>query len=185
VVVVTYTLNGYFGANVIAGDTGFFLNNELDDFTSQPGVANYFGLIQGKANIIAPNKRPLSSIAPIIIFKNNKFFMAGGTPGGSTIPTTTIQTIENIIDYGLNIQTAVSTPKFHMQWLPDLVYREPYAFTLAVKQKLKSMGYHFKLGSPYGTLRWGAMVGIIYNIKTHQFEGAIDERKSSRMVRGY
>lgn len=173
VVVVTYTLNGFFGAKVIAGDTGFFLNNEMDDFTLNPGTANFYGLIQGKANLIAPYKRPLSSIAPVIIFKNNKFFIALGTPGGSTIPTQMVQAIEDVIDYGMSINAAVSAPRFHMQWLPDLVYYEPFTFSLRNMNKLQQMGYHLQLGSPYHTLYWGSMTAILKKPATEKFIGAI------------
>lgn len=161
VVVVTYTLNGYFGAQVIPGNSGFFLNNELDDFAIQINKPNMFGLIQGKNNLIAPNKRPLSAISPVIITKNNQFFAAIGTPGGSTIPTQTLEAIEDLIDYDRNLNAAMKSARFHMQWLPDIVYMEPFAFSLLDIFKLNLMGYQLQLGSPYHTLIWGSMVGIL------------------------
>lgn len=173
VVVVTYTLNGFFGAKVIASDTGFFLNNEIDDFTLNTKIPNMFGLIQGKANLIAGRKRPLSSIAPVILLKDQNFFLALGTPGGSTIPTQTVQAIEDIIDYKMNIQQAVNARRFHMQWLPDIVYYQPATFALHEFIKLKIMGYHFQLGSPYHTLYWGSMAGIINDSKTKKLTGAM------------
>jgi len=112
-VAVTYTINSYFGAGVIAGNSGFFLNNEMDDFTAKPGVANNFGLVQGNANVIEPGKRPLSSMAPTIVTKNGKVLLITGSPGGSTIPTTVLQVITNVIDYGMNITEAVSAPRIH------------------------------------------------------------------------
>ncbi len=121
-VAVTYTLNGEFGAKVIAGNTGFFLNKELDDFAIKVGKANQFGLVQGTANLIAPNKRPLSSMTPTIVTHNGKIFIILGSPGGSTITTTVLQIIENVIDFGMPINQAVAAPRYHMQWLPDKVY---------------------------------------------------------------
>ena len=106
-VAVTYTINALFGAKVIAGDTGFFLNDEMDDFTIKPGVANLFGLVQGKTNAIAPGKRPLSSMSPTIVTKDGKTFMVLGGPGGSRIITIVLEAILNVIDYGMNIQEAV------------------------------------------------------------------------------
>ncbi|MGN6381629.1 MAG: gamma-glutamyltransferase, partial [Dyella sp.] len=115
-VAVTYTINYLFGVGQIAGDTGFFLNNEMDDFTSKPGVPNTFGLVQGKANQVEGGKRPLSSMAPTIVLKDGKLFMVTGSPGGSTIITTVMQSITNVIDYGMNMQQAVNAPRMHHQW---------------------------------------------------------------------
>lgn len=172
VVVVVYTINQFYGAKVIAGNTGFFLNNILDDFTLRLGTANFYGLVQGEKNLIAPNKRPLSAMAPVIITKNKDFYFALGTPGGSTIPSQTLLGIENIIDYHMNIKDAVDALRFHMQWLPDLVYIEPNVFDPHVSRRLKQMGYHLKLGSPFDTLYWGSMVGIFKNPENHQLTAA-------------
>ena len=105
-VAVTYTINNYFGAKVIAGDTGFFLNDEMDDFTAKPGVANMFGLVQGEANAIEPGKRPLCSMSPTIVTKDGKLFLVLGSPGGSRIITTVVETIVNVVDYGMDSQAA-------------------------------------------------------------------------------
>lgn len=183
VVVVVYTINQFFGAKVIAGNTGFFLNNELDDFTLRLGVPNFYGLIQGKVNLIEPDKRPLSGMTPVIVTKNNDFFLALGTPGGSTIPTQTLLGIENVIDYHMNIKDAVYALRFHMQWLPDIVFMEPNAFSPHVIQELQQMGYHLKTGSPFDTLYWGSMVGIHKDPKTHQLSGAAEERESASSPR--
>ena len=117
---VTYTINGYFGANVIAPGTGFFLNDEMDDFTVKPGAPNLFGLVQGTANAIAPGKRPLSSMAPTLVSKDGKVFLVLGSPGGSRIITIAAETIMNIVDHGMEPQEAVDAPRIHHQWLPDV-----------------------------------------------------------------
>lgn len=176
-VAVTYTLNGFFGSRMIAGDTGFLLNNELDDFNLRPGKPNFFGLIQGKANIIEPGKRPLSSMAPTFITKNDKLFMAVSTPGGSTIPTQIVAVIQNVIDYGMNIQEAVDAPRFHMQWLPDVIFYEPFSFSTDTLQLLKKMGHKFKIGAPYGAKHWGAVTAFLVDQKTNEITGAIDSRR--------
>ncbi|MHB1947668.1 MAG: gamma-glutamyltransferase [Gammaproteobacteria bacterium] len=175
---VTYTLNSLFGAQVIADHTGFFLNNEMDDFTSKPGYKNQFGLVQGIKNIIQPGKRPLSSMTPTIITKNNKVVMIVGSPGGSRIITSTLLTILNVIDYGMNIQKAVDAPRFHHQWLPDVIEIEPTAFSKSTMQKLLAMGYHFK--SP-GT--WGAVEAIYVDSETkHVYRGSDKRRFAGRIL---
>lgn len=171
-VAVTYTINSYFGAGVIAGKTGFFLNNEMDDFTSKPGVPNKFGLVQGSANVIEPGKRPLSSMTPTIVTKNGKVFIVTGSPGGSTIPTTVLQVTTNVIDYGMNIQAAVNAPRIHYQGLPNLVITEPYALRSMVVQDLWEMGYRV---APF--LPWGAAESILVNPKPETLYGANDSRK--------
>ena len=171
---MTYTLNGFFGAKVIAGDTGFFLNNELDDFALKEGVANQFKLVQGKANLIAPNKRPLSSMSPTIVMKNNKLYMLLGAAGGSTIITTIVETFQNVVDFKRPINDAVNLPRYHMQWLPDKIYREPFAFSKYTRKTLRSMGYVLQLGSPYGTKTWGQMAAIFIDPKTGLFYGEND-----------
>ncbi len=125
-VAVTYTLNGSFGAGVVAPGTGILLNNEMDDFTSKPGVPNLYGLVQGEANAILPKKTPLSSMSPTIISKDGKPFMVIGSPGGSRIITITLEAIINVIDFRHEpIQDAIDAPRIHHQWLPDKVYIEP------------------------------------------------------------
>src|SRR5215470_19784877 len=123
-VAVTYTINGSFGANVVAPGTGFFLNNEMDDFTVKAGVPNLYGLVQGEANAIAPGKRPLSSMAPTLVEKDGRVFLVLGSPGGSRIITAVLETILGILDYGMTPREAVGTPRLHHQWLPDEVAYE-------------------------------------------------------------
>lgn len=138
---VTTTLNGAYGSKLYCPELGFFLNNEMDDFSSKPGVPNMFGLIGAEANSIAPEKRMLSSMTPTIIEKNNELYMVVGTPGGSTIITSVMQTIINVHEYGMGMQEAVDAPRFHHQWLPDLIMMEPQQFSNEVKKQLENKGY--------------------------------------------
>ncbi len=140
-VAVTYTINDSFGAKVIAGDTGFFLNDEMDDFTAKPGVPNVFGLVQGKANAVAPGKRPLSSMTPTLVFKDGKPVLVLGTPGGSRIITTVLEVIVNVIDHGMTLQEAIDAPRIHHQWLPDTLGAEPFALSADTVEALVAMGY--------------------------------------------
>ncbi len=121
---ITTTLNGYYGSKVVVSGAGFFLNNEMDDFSVKPGVPNMFGAVGGEANKIEPNKRMLSSMTPTIVLKNSKPYIVVGTPGGTTIPTSVYQSIINIIDFKLSPNIAVNAPKFHHQWLPEVVFFE-------------------------------------------------------------
>jgi gamma-glutamyltranspeptidase/glutathione hydrolase len=147
---VTYTINGLFGAVVIAGHTGFFLNDEMDDFTTKPGVPNLFGLVQGAANAIAPGKRPLSSMSPTLVTKDGKVFLVLGSPGGSRIITITLETALNVIDYGMEPQEAVDAPRIHHQWLPDQVYLEPWSVSPDTARLLAGMGYKLVPQTPWG-----------------------------------
>jgi len=140
-VAVTFTINDDFGAKVIAGDTGFFLNDEMDDFTSKPGMPNYFNLVQGKANAIAPGKRPLSSMTPTIVLKEGKPVLVLGSPGGARITTTVLEIIVNVIDHGMTLQEAVDAPRIHHQWLPDTLAAEPFALSADTVSALTKMGY--------------------------------------------
>jgi len=147
---VTYTINGAFGAVVIAGDTGFLLNDEMDDFTIKTGVPNLYGLVQGEANAIAPGKRPLSSMAPSLVTKDGHVFLVTGSPGGSRIITITLQTILNVLDHGMTPGEAVDAPRIHHQWLPDVVYAEPFALSPDTQAKLRDMGYKIVEQVPWG-----------------------------------
>lgn len=140
-VAVTTTLNGAYGSKLYSNELGFFFNNEMDDFSSKPGTPNMFGLIGGEANSIAPEKRMLSSMTPTIIEKNNKLFMVVGTPGGSTIITSVLQTILNVHEFNMTMQQAVNAPRFHHQWLPNHILAEPNAFDDLLKTKLENLGY--------------------------------------------
>ena len=143
-VAVTTTLNGSYGSKVYVESGGYFLNNEMDDFSSKPGVPNMFGLIGGEANAIAPQKRMLSAMTPTIVEKNGALSMIVGTPGGSTIITSVLQTILNVYEFEMDIQTAVSAPRFHHQWLPDVVVFEPNRFEKEFILKLQEKGYDIK-----------------------------------------
>lgn len=145
----TYTLNNVYGSKVVVGHAGFFLNDEMDDFSAKPGVPNMFGLVGAEANAIAPGKRMLSSMTPTIVLKNQKPFLVLGTPGGATIITSVFQTIVDILDFKLPVSRAINAPKFHHQWKPDVVYIES-GFPDSVKNSLRSMGYSFKQRSPIG-----------------------------------
>lgn len=180
-VAVTYTLNYLFGVGKMAGDTGFFLNNEMDDFTSKPGVPNSFGLVQGAANAVGPGKRPLSSMSPTIVLgPDGKVFMVTGSPGGSTIITTVLQTIIDVIDYGMNMQQAVNAPRFHHQWLPDEVMVEPGYLTPETQARLEAMGYKFHSISAIG-----ADEAILRDPKTGLWQGANDRRRPAGEAKGY
>ena len=146
---VTTTLNGGYGSKVVTGGAGFFLNNEMDDFSIKPGVPNMYGLVGAEANAIAPNKRMLSSMTPTIVLKNNKPYLVVGTPGGSTIITSVFQTLMNILEFNLPVDQAVNAPKFHHQWLPDEVYTET-GFPNAIKEQLEAMGYKMKSSRSIG-----------------------------------
>ncbi|WP_350291844.1 gamma-glutamyltransferase [uncultured Croceitalea sp.] len=137
----TTTLNGGYGSKLYSEELGFFLNNEMDDFSAKPGVPNMFGLIGAKANSIAPEKRMLSSMTPTIVEKDGKLYMVVGTPGGSTIITAVAQTILNTYEFNLSMQEAVNAPRFHHQWLPDMVIFEPDGFSDELKTELKGKGY--------------------------------------------
>lgn len=138
---VTTTLNGGYGSKLYSSELGFFLNNEMDDFSSKPGVPNMFGLLGAKANEIAPEKRMLSSMTPTIVEKNGALWMVVGTPGGSTIITSVLQTILNVHEFGMGMQESVNQPRFHHQWLPDMIMIEPNGFDENVISELKRTGY--------------------------------------------
>jgi gamma-glutamyltranspeptidase/glutathione hydrolase len=140
-IAATTTLNDGYGSKYYCDELGFFLNNEMDDFSAKPGSPNMFGLVGNEANSIAPQKRMLSSMTPTIVEKDGKLFMVVGTPGGSTIITSVLQTILNVYEYKLSMQDAVNAPRFHHQWLPDLITFEPNTFDNTTIDKLKAKGY--------------------------------------------
>ncbi len=177
---VTYSINYLFGVGMMAGDTGFFLNNTMDDFTSKPGVPNSFGLVQGHVNEIQPGKIPLSSMVPSIVLKHDKVFMVTGSPGGSTIISTTLESILNVVDFGMNMQQAVDAPRMHMQWYPDEIFVEPGYLTSQTQTALERMGYRFKQ-----VAAWGADEAILVNPTTHLIEGANDRRRPAGLAAGY
>jgi len=145
----TTTLNGWYGSKVVVAGAGFFLNNEMDDFSVKPGVPNMFGAVGAEANAIEPRKRMLSSMTPTIVLKNNKPWIIVGTPGGTTIPTSVYQTLIDIIDFKMSPEDAVNKPKFHHQWLPDVIDVED-TFNKNVVDELRKMGYKISVKSGIG-----------------------------------
>ena len=160
---VTYTLNDWFGAHRVAGRTGIVMNNEMDDFTSKVGAPNMFGLVQGANNAVAPGKTPLSSMSPTILTKDGKVALIIGSPGGSRIITITLEAILNMIDHGMNVQDAIDAPRIHTQWLPDVVYLEPFALSPDTRRLLEARGYAFEDEGP-----WGIAEGIVTGRPTLQ-----------------
>ncbi len=147
---LTYTINGSFGAGVMAPGTGFLLNDEMDDFTTKPGASNLFGLQQGAANAIAPGKRPLSSMAPSVLLRDGRAVAALGSPGGSRIPTIVLQVLVNLLDHGMAPAAAADAPRVHMQLLPDVLYAEPDALSPDTRRLLEGMGHTVTVQIPWG-----------------------------------
>jgi len=140
-IAATTTLNSYFGSKLYVKELGFFLNNEMDDFSAKPGEPNAYGLVGGEANAVAPQKRMLSSMTPTLVEKDGQLWMSVGTPGGSTIITSVLQTILNVYEFEMNMQEAVNAPRFHHQWLPDTVQFEPNLFSRETLETLRELGY--------------------------------------------
>jgi len=185
---VTYTLNDWFGAKVTAAKTGVLLNNEMDDFTSKIGVPNMFGLVQGEANVIAPGKRPLSSMSPTIVSKDGKPVLVLGTPGGSRIITVVLLTIINVIDYGMTVQEAVDAPRFHQQWLPDVTTVEMFALSPDTRKILVDMGHNLGVLQPanhMAAILVGAPTLGGKPVGNNRFYGANDPRRNSGLAEGY
>jgi gamma-glutamyltranspeptidase/glutathione hydrolase len=148
---VTYTLNGWYGSRIVVGHAGFFLNDEMDDFSAKPGSPNMFGLLGAEANSISPHKRMLSSMTPTIVLKAGNPFLVLGTPGGSTIITSVFQTIVDVLDFHLPLTQAVDKPKFHEQWMPDILYVET-GFPQQTITELEKMGYHITFRTSIGAV---------------------------------
>ncbi len=147
---VTYTLNDSYGSKLVVGGAGFLLNNEMDDFSIKPGHPNLYGLVGGEANAIAPGKRMLSSMAPTIALKDGKAYLVLGTPGGATIITTIAQILVDMLDFGMTLEEAVSTPRFHHQWLPDCISVEYGAFGRYLQRNLAEKGHRIEERGPIG-----------------------------------
>jgi len=175
---VTTTVNGWYGNGIVVDGAGFLLNNEMDDFSSKPGVPNMYGLVGNAANAIEPNKRMLSSMSPTIVEDpNGQLALVVGSPGGSTIITTTAQVIMNVIDFGMNIEDAVESPRFHHQWLPDLIQFESTGFAMETINELTKRGHEYKYRGSIGEANCIQINGeIIF--------GSADSRKGASAV-GY
>jgi gamma-glutamyltranspeptidase / glutathione hydrolase len=185
---VTYTLNDWFGAKVTAARTGVILNDEMDDFTAKVGVPNLYGLVQGKANAIAPGKRPLSSMSPTVVTRDGKPVIVVGTPGGSRIITAVLQTVINAIDYDMDAQEAVDMPRFHQQWLPDLTNLEDYALSPDTRKILEGMGHKFGPPQPANHLAViivGAPSLTGKPVGDNRYYGANDPRRNTGLAAGY
>jgi gamma-glutamyltranspeptidase/glutathione hydrolase len=187
-VAVTYSLNDWFGAKVTASGTGVLLNDTMDDFTAKLGVPNIYGLVQGEANSIAPGKTPLSSMSPTIVTQNGQPVMVVGTPGGSRIITAVLETIMNVIDYGMNVQEAIDAPRFHQQWLPNTTNLERFAISPDTQRILEGMGHVFAGPQPANHV-----VAILVGAPTlggkpvgkNRFYGANDPRRNTGLALGY
>ena len=182
-VAVTFTVNGYMGAGVMAPGTGFFLNDEMDDFTAKVGTANMFGLMQGEPNQIQPGKRPLSSMAPTIVSKNGKVYMVLGSPGGSRISTIVLQTMLNVVDFNMKPQEAVDAPRFHHQFQPDIIFSEAGGFSADTMKILKEEGYKVQ-----EQRNWGADGMIVRGpdkIETQANQNVSDQSLSGQVRPGW
>jgi len=183
---VTTTINDWFGSRVTADGLGFLLNDEMDDFSAKPGVPNADGLLQSETNAIGPGKRPLSSMTPTIVVRDGKAVMVLGSPGSSKIITTVANVLMGVVDYGMNIQEAVNAPRFHNQWMPDVVNVEQW-FSPDTINLLRQMGYNIEVGLHYGTNvspYWSDAECIAVDAKTGERLGASDGRGSGKAI-GY
>jgi gamma-glutamyltranspeptidase/glutathione hydrolase len=177
VVSATYTLNLNFGSGIVADGTGILLNDEMDDFAAKPGVPNAYGLLGGDANAVGPGKRPLSSMSPVIVFKNDKPWLATGSPGGSRIITTVLETLVDSIDFDMNPAEAAATPRFHHQGLPDILRMEK-GISPDTQRVLRSMGHKIEVGATMGRTQTIKLID-------GGFEGASDPRDPDGLTAGY
>lgn len=164
---------------MVAPGTGFLLNNEMDDFAVRPGAANMFGLVQGAANAIAPAKRPLSSMTPAIVEKDGRAVFVIGSPGGPRIITAVLETLMNLVDFGMDPNAAVAASRFHQQYLPDTVFYETAGLPVATVSALGAAGYNLKEQAP-----WGA-VELIAVTSDGTFIGVNDPRRPAGAALGF
>lgn len=187
-VAVTTTLNDAFGARVMAAGTGVLLNDEMDDFTIKVGSPNLYGLVQGAANAIEPGKRPLSSMSPTIVSRGGKVVLVLGSPGGSRIITSVLHTLLNVIDHGMTVQEAVDAPRFHHQWLPDVIQAERHALSPDTRGLLEKLGHEVQEVPPFGQMAailvGGPALGAAAPGEARYF-GAVDPRRGTGLALGY
>jgi len=179
----TYTLNFSYGSGLSVAGAGFLLNNEMDDFSAKPGTANAFGLLGGEANAIEPGKRPLSSMTPTFVFKDGKPLLATGSPGGSTIITTVLHMVMNVVEFDMNVQEAASVPRFHHQWFPDQIFTEP-GVSIDTRRMLASMGHKVNTQAVGGNRIIGAAQSIALT-PDGLILGAADPRRPGSHAAGY
>ncbi|MCB0635425.1 MAG: gamma-glutamyltransferase [Lewinella sp.] len=176
---LTTTLNSNYGCKVMVDGAGFFLNNEMDDFSSKPGVPNQFGLVGAEANAIGPGKRMLSSMTPTIVERDGELYLVLGAPGGSTIITAVFQVFVNVSSFGMPLDSAIRAPRFHHQWLPDEIWVEPTALSPAVRDSLSAMGHHFSEKQSMGRIK------AIHRLTDGRLHAGADARNPDDDVAGY
>ena len=186
-VAYTTTLNSGYGSGIVVQGAGFLLNNEMDDFSSKPGVPNQFGLIGAEANAIEPKKRMLSSMTPTIVVHDNKPVIVTGSPGGSTIITTVLQVVTNVLDHGMTLNDAVAQPRFHHQWLPDVVTLERNGFSTAVVEELQELDHEITYRNAIGDAntagsRDGWIIGVSDPRNTGYASGLLDPPQEKETV---
>ena len=185
---MTVTLNDSFGAKVVASGTGVLMNDEMDDFTANPDAKNAYGFAPGAANAIAPGKAPRSSMTPTIVTRDGKTVLVLGTPGGARIITTVLQTMLNVIDFGMDIQEAVDAPRIHQQWLPEATKVEPRTFSSDTRKALEGMGHQFEDTPPANhvdAIMVGAPALDRKSVGRNRFYGANDPRGGTGSALGY
>jgi gamma-glutamyltranspeptidase/glutathione hydrolase len=176
----TYTLNTSFGSGVVIPGTGILMNNEMDDFATQPGKPNVFGLIQSDKNAVGPGKRPLSSMTPTFVLREGHLFLVLGSPGGPTIINTVLQTVLNVVDHKMTIQQAVAAPRFHHQWMPDLIAWERFGLPDDLRRAMEGRGHRFAVA---GTLM-GSCQAIAIQTQTKERLVGVDPRVPSAGAAG-
>jgi gamma-glutamyltranspeptidase/glutathione hydrolase len=176
-VAVTTTLNTSYGNGIMVTGAGFLLNNELDDFAAAPGTPNYYGLIQGEANAVRPFARPLSSMTPTIVLRDDQLALILGSPGGPRIITSVFQTLINVVDHGMDIQEAIDCPRIHHQWWPDTLRCEPHALAKDVADALERMGHNLGRMAHQGSVQG---IQVVPTVRGQRVLGASDPRRNGQ-----